>query len=198
MKTAAPCYYHLDVEVGRERVGQVGRILAAHLRYWKLDVLVESVCHCVEALLRTIDEHATDKNTTIEMWWNGQHLITGVSDNDGDIRPHSAPRGCLAQIAAVSDGWGCCATGKGGKIIWFSRRAIAAERAPLVPPTPAPSLREARRAPRETLVPALVGTGRGGCGGGTDPLVPAAAARAVAPAGGRPPRGTPVHPATEV
>lgn len=158
MKAAVPCYYHLDVEVSPERVGQVRRILAAHLRYWNLEILVESVCRCAEALLHTIEEHAADKNTTIEMWWNGQHLITAVSDNDQDIRPHNTPQGCLAQIAALSDGWGCCATGAGGKIIWFSWRARAAERAPLVPPAPAPSLREARRMPRALPVPALAGS----------------------------------------
>jgi hypothetical protein len=153
MKAAVPCYYHLDVELSPDRVGQVKRILAAHLRYWNLENLVESVCHCAEALLHTINQHAADKNTTIEMWWNGSHLITAVSDNDQDIRPHNAPQGCLAQIAALSDGWGCCATGAGGKIIWFSRRARAAERAPLVPTGPRPGLREARQAPRETALP---------------------------------------------
>ncbi|MFC9458899.1 pep a2, partial [Streptomyces sp. NPDC056983] len=74
MNTAVPCYYHLDVEVSSERVSQVRRILAAHLRYWKLDLLVDPVCRGVEVLLHTIDEHATDKNTDVEMWWNGQHL----------------------------------------------------------------------------------------------------------------------------
>ncbi|WP_241266862.1 pep a2 [Streptomyces scabichelini] len=158
MKTVVPCYYHLDVEVSPERVAQVRRILAAHLRYWNLEDLVEPVCHCTEVLLHTIDEHAVDKNTTIEMWWNGQHLITAVSDNDADLHPNYAQPGCLAHIAAVSDGWGCCATGAGGKIIWFSRRARAVERAPLVPTTPAPSLRESRPMPREAPMPALAGS----------------------------------------
>ncbi|MER6359224.1 pep a2 [Streptomyces sp. NPDC001634] len=148
MKTAAPCYYHLDVEISPERIGQVRRILAAHLRYWNLDTLVEPVCQCSDALLRTIDEHATDKNTTIEMWWNGQHLITAVQDSERDIRPHYAPAGCLAQIAALSNGWGCCATNTGGKIIWFSQRARAGDHALLVPVGPAPSLRETRPLPR--------------------------------------------------
>ncbi|BAC75104.1 MULTISPECIES: hypothetical protein [Streptomyces] len=148
MKTAAPCYYHLDVEVSPERIGHVRRILAAHLRYWNLETLVEPVCHCAEVLLHTIDEHAADKNTTLEMWWNGQHLITAVQDSDQDVRPHYAPRGCLTQIAAMSDGWGCCATNTGGKIIWFSRRALAADHAPLVPTAPWPTLREARPVPR--------------------------------------------------
>ncbi|WAU81724.1 pep a2 [Streptomyces sp. Qhu-G9] len=169
MKTVVPCYYHLDVEVSPERVDHARRILAAHLRYWNLENLVEPVCHCAETLLRTIAEHATDKNTTIEMWWNGQHLITAIADHDGEFHPESATRGCLARIAALSDGWGCCTTGSGGRIVWFSRRARAMERAPLVPPVPEPSLREARRTPREVPVPALAGPVP------EDPLVAAAA-----------------------
>jgi len=155
MKTAAPCYYHLDVEVSPERIDQVRRILGAHLRYWDLEVLVESVCHCTEVLLHTIDAYAADKRITLEMWWNGSHLITAVQDSDRDLGPHYAPRGCLTQIAALSDGWGCCAaTGTGGKIIWFSQRARAADHAPLVPTGPSPSLREACRIPRALPEPA--------------------------------------------
>ncbi|MGX1670875.1 pep a2 [Streptomyces sp. NPDC055400] len=175
MNTAVPCYYHLDVEVSSERVGQVRRILAAHLRYWNLDILVEPVCRGVEVLLHTIDEHATDKNTTVEMWWNGQHLITAVSDHERDLPgPHYAPKeGCLAEIAALSDGWGGCATAT-GKIIWFSRRARLGERAPLVPAGPPPRISEALEMPRDVPVPAFAGSVV------TDPLVataPAARAR---------------------
>ncbi|MDQ1040907.1 hypothetical protein QFZ75_007323 [Streptomyces sp. V3I8] len=157
MKTVVPCYYHLDVEVSPERVDQVRRILAAHLRYWNLENLVEPVCRCAERLLRTIEAHAADKNTTLEMWWNGQHLITAVADIDGESHPESATWDCLSHIAALSDGWGYCTTGSGGRIVWFSRRVRAMERAPLVPAVPAPSLREARGMPRELPVPALAG-----------------------------------------
>ncbi|WP_221362117.1 pep a2 [Streptomyces beigongshangae] len=157
MKTAVPCYYHLDVEVTPERVDQVRRILAAHLRYWDLENLVEPVCHCAGTLLRTIAEHAADKNTTLEMWWNGRRLVTAVADIDGESHPRDATRGCLAHIAALSDGWGWCTTGGGGRIVWFSRRVRATERAPLVPSIPAPSLRAARHAPRELPVPVLAG-----------------------------------------
>ncbi|UXY25779.1 pep a2 [Streptomyces sp. HUAS TT20] len=155
MKTAVPCYYHLDVEVSPERVGQVSRILAAHLRHWDLENLVDPVCRGTELLLRAIDEHATDKRTSIEMWWNGQHLITAVGEDDRDLRPDQDLRGCLTQIAATSDGWGCCASDTGSKIIWFSRRARSGERVPLVPTAPAPSLRHVRQVPREMPVAAL-------------------------------------------
>ncbi|MET8247578.1 pep a2 [Streptomyces sp. NPDC005202] len=154
MKTAVPCYYHLDVEVSPERVGQVRRILAAHLRFWDLEDLVEPVCRSAEMLLKAIDEHATDKRTSIEMWWNGQHLITAVGGNDHELRPDQDLRGCLARIAAMSDGWGCCASDT-SKIIWFSQRARAGQRVPLVPKAPAPNLREGLQTPREVPVTAL-------------------------------------------
>ncbi len=162
MKTAEPCYYHLDVEVCPERVGQVGRILAAHLRLWDLDHLAGPVCHGTEVLLRAIDEHATDKRAVIEMWWNGQHLITAIAENDRDLRPDRELRTCLAWIAALSDGWGCCATATGAKVIWFSRRARSCEGFPLVPTGPTPTLRDAIQAPRPVPVgfpaPAFAGT----------------------------------------
>jgi len=154
MNTAVPCYYHLDVEVSPERVGQVGRILAAHLRLWDLEILVDPVCRGAELLLRAIDEHATDKDTSIELWWNGQHLITAIGDNDRDLRPHQDLRACLARIAAMSDGWGCCTTDTGSKVIWFSQRAPSGERVPRVPRTPAPRLREMLQIPR-AVPPAL-------------------------------------------
>ncbi|MFR9800612.1 pep a2 [Streptomyces sp. MS06] len=161
MKTAVPCYYHLDVEVGPERVLQVSRILAAHLRYWNLETVVDPVCRGVELLLRAIDEHATDKLTSVEMWWNGQHLITAIGENDHELRPDRQLRGCLERIAAMSDGWGCCATDTGSKVIWFSRRARAGDREPLVATAPAPLLRETRPVPREAPVAVLAGAAAG-------------------------------------
>ncbi|MER5522218.1 pep a2 [Streptomyces sp. NPDC002677] len=161
MKTAVPCYYHLDVEVSPERVGQVSRILAAHLRYWDLDNLVDPVCRGVELLLTAIDQHATDKHTSIEMWWNGQHLITAIGDDDRDLRPDQDLRSCLAHLAATSDGWGCCAPETGSKIIWFSQRARSGERVPLVPTAPAPSLRRTLRVPRAVPVALLAESAEG-------------------------------------
>ena len=155
MKTAEPCYYHLDVEVGPERVGHVGRILAAHLRLWDLEHLVRPVCRGTEVLLRAIDEHATDKRAAIEMWWNGQHLITAIGGSDRELRPDQELRGCLAWIAALSDGWGCCATETGAKVIWFSRRARSCEGVPLVSTGPAPTLLETCQVPR--AIPAFAG-----------------------------------------
>ncbi|MGW5864924.1 pep a2 [Streptomyces sp. NPDC055239] len=158
MKSAIPCYYHLDVEVSSEKIEQISRILAAHLRHWGLGVLAEPVGHCSGVLLRAIEEHGADKRAVVEMWWNGQHLITAVSDNNPDLpERHYGPQGCLTQIAALSDGWGSCPA-TNGKIIWFTRRVRSPEPARLAPGMPAPSLREALEVPREDPgeVPLLV------------------------------------------
>ncbi|MFH8990372.1 pep a2 [Streptomyces sp. NPDC017940] len=158
MKSAIPRYYHVDVVISPEKIDQVGRILAAHLRHWGLEILVEPVSHCTRVLLRAIEEHGTDKKTAIEMWWNGQHLITGVSDNDRDLpQPHYGPQGCLAQIAALSDGWGSCPA-TDGKIIWFSCRARAPEHIPLASLLPVPGEPTALQLPREESVAALAGS----------------------------------------
>ncbi|MVO88691.1 pep a2 [Streptomyces sp. p1417] len=160
MKSAIPRYYHVDVEICPEKIDQVGRILAAHLRHWGLEILVEPVSHCTRVLLRAIEEHGTDKKTAIEMWWNGQHLITGVSDNDRDLPgPHYGPQGCLAQIAALSDGWGSCPA-TDGKIIWFSCRARTPEHIPLASLSPTPGEPTALHVPRAESVTVLAGSTR--------------------------------------
>ncbi|MEU8973975.1 pep a2 [Streptomyces monashensis] len=155
METAVPCYYHLDVEVSPERVGQVSRILAAHLRYWDLDNLADPVRRGAELLLRAIHQHASDRHTSIEMWWNGQHLITAFGDDDPDLRPDQDLRSCLADIAAMSDGWGCCTSARGSTIIWFTQRARSGERVPRVPLAPAPTLRQGLPVPRALPVARL-------------------------------------------
>ncbi|CAM5273587.1 hypothetical protein SALBM311S_02508 [Streptomyces alboniger] len=53
---------------------------------------------------------------------------------------------------------GCCATDTGSKVIWFSQRARAGERVPLVPTVPEPDLREVLQVPREVRVASLAGT----------------------------------------
>ncbi|MFF7333798.1 pep a2 [Streptomyces sp. NPDC090306] len=170
MKTAIPRYYHLDVDVSSARTGQVRRILAAHLRLWRLDKLVEPVCRGTTMLLTALEQHtahtghATERTVSIELWWNGHHLITAVGGDDRGLRPDQDLRACLAGIAAMSDGWGCCASDNGSRIIWFSQRVRADERAPLVPKAPAPSLREGRPTPRAVPVAVLAGRADNGRG----------------------------------
>ncbi|MFD4631600.1 pep a2 [Streptomyces sp. NPDC058284] len=158
MKSATPRYYHLDVETSPEKIDHVARILAAHLRHWGLDHLVEPVSHCTRVLLTAIEEHGTDKEAAVEMCWTGHHLITGVSDKDRELPgPHYGPQGFLAQIAALSDGWGSCPAA-GGKLIWFACRDRMPDHAPLAPAAPAPCVPESLDVPREESMAVLAGS----------------------------------------
>ncbi|MGW7087167.1 pep a2 [Streptomyces sp. NPDC054871] len=154
---AVPRYYHLDVDLVPERVGQIRRLLAAHLRYWGLEQLVPDVSRGVGLLLEPAARNTSAARTAIETWWTGQHLITAVSHDDPDtdgehrVEPHS-----LAEIAALSDGWGSC-TADDQHIVWFSLRSRTELREPLVPKSPAPITIEARPLPRAVPQPVAVG-----------------------------------------
>ncbi|MGW1892676.1 ATP-binding protein [Streptomyces sp. NPDC002004] len=143
-----PGYYLVEVEASPERVPQMRRIVAAHLRYWGLDPQVEPVCRGVAELLRNVVEHAEDKTCMVELWWNGKHLIAAVADHERRMPRLLGPaRGGLALVAALSDGWGVHGR-PDGKVVWFSRRVKSAERQPLVARLPLTRLREAKRVPK--------------------------------------------------
>ncbi|WP_367048089.1 pep a2 [Streptomyces sp. Je 1-332] len=155
---AVPRYYHLDVDLVPERVGQIRRILAAHLRYWGLKQLVPDVSRGLGLLLEPAARNASAGRTAIETWWTGQHLITAVSHGDPATEgEHRAEPDFLAEIAALSDGWGRC-TADDKHIVWFSLRSRTEVREPLVPKGPAPITIEARPLPRAVPLPVGVGT----------------------------------------
>ncbi|RFU82268.1 pep a2 [Streptomyces triticagri] len=143
MNHAAPCQYHLDVQVTPERVGQVARILTAHLRHWRLENLARPVDRCITVLLHTIAERRAQAGdmggaTAIEMSWNGEYLIAAVSDGtDAASRGRPAADDCLSRIAELSDSCGRCATPM-GRIIWFAYRVGVADRETLARRTPQP------------------------------------------------------------
>lgn len=154
---AAPRYYHLDVDLVPERVGQVRRILAAHLRYWGLEQLVPDVSRGIGLLLEPAARNTSARRTAIETWWTGHHLITAVSHDDpAAAAAHRVESHSLAEIAALSDGWGSC-TAADQHIVWFSLRSRRQLREPLVPKGPAPSTIEARSLPRAVPQPVAVG-----------------------------------------
>lgn len=153
---AVPRYYHLDVDLVPERVGQIRRILAAHLRYWGLEQLVPDVSRGIGLLLEPAARSTSAARTAIETWWTGQHLITAVSHDDPAAAEHHAASQSLAEIAALSDGWGRC-TADDQHIVWFSLRSRTELREPLVPKGPAPRTIEARPLPRAVAQPVGVG-----------------------------------------
>ncbi|MFJ4922783.1 ATP-binding protein [Streptomyces sp. NPDC088725] len=129
--------YVVELHASEERASQLGRIVAAHLRYWKLDLHVDPVRKGVAELLTNVHRHVGEANRcVVELRWAGRHLTTSVEDN-GPRMPRllTAGGGGLARVAALSDSWGTCATA-GGKVIWFTRSVQSPQNVFLVPRTP--------------------------------------------------------------
>ncbi|NEB79085.1 pep a2 [Streptomyces sp. SID14478] len=145
MNRTVPRYYHVEVDAEPERIGQVQRIVGAHLRYWGLQTLVTAATRGVGLLMEANEGKGP---VTIETWWTGQHLITAASHQDADGAPRQpAALTCLSRIAALSDGWGSLTT-HAQWIVWFSLRSRNSVREPLAPKRPAPFAGAARQLPR--------------------------------------------------
>ncbi|WP_041993869.1 ATP-binding protein [Streptomyces sp. AcH 505] len=141
-------HYEVELHASAERVSQIRRIVAAHLRYWKLDLHVAPVSQGIDELLTNVHRHVGDDNRCIvELRWTGRHLTTSVEDN-GPRMPRllTAGGGGLARVAAVSDSWGTCATAE-GKVIWFTRSVEAPQSVPRVPTIPLTLVGAAQRHP---------------------------------------------------
>ncbi|KIZ14774.1 ATP-binding protein [Streptomyces natalensis] len=127
-------HYAVDLHASAERMPQIRRILAAHLRYWRLEPHIPSVCRGVTELLANVHRHiGPGARCTVELRHDGCRLTASVAD-DGPRLPAlpATLGGGLATVAALSDSWGTCGTAT-GKVIWFSRRlgTAPAPRTPL-------------------------------------------------------------------
>lgn len=151
--------YAVELHVSAERVSQIRRIVAAHLRYWNLELHIQPVCRGVEELLTNVHRHVGDDNwCVVELRWTGRHLTASVADNGPPMpRLASAGGGGLAVVAALCDSWGTCGTAD-GKVVWFTRRVEDASNSPLVPLTPVPSVGDAKGQPAPTPPPAAAPT----------------------------------------
>ncbi|WP_445527585.1 ATP-binding protein [Streptomyces cyslabdanicus] len=141
---------HCTVELQAlpSRIGQVRRIVSAHLRYWHLDPLIDRAALGVTELLTNVHQHARpDKLCTVELELLLERLTVSVRDHDprlpvvedmGDIAPLATEGRGLAMVAAMSESWGARPDGEQGKVVWFTL------------PTAAPSIAV------PALVPALV------------------------------------------
>ncbi|MFF9914250.1 ATP-binding protein [Streptomyces sp. NPDC013457] len=128
---------HCTVELQAlpSRIGQVRRIVSAHLRYWHLDALIDHAALGVTELLTNVHRHAQpDKMCTVEIELLLDRLTVSVHDHDpripdvdcrsGRTNPDNVEdfatsgRG-LAIIEAVSESWGI-RPHDSGKIIWFT------------------------------------------------------------------------------
>ncbi|MFJ9409717.1 ATP-binding protein [Streptomyces sp. NPDC101393] len=141
-------HYTVELHASAERVPQMRRIVAAHLRHWNLELHIPSVCRGVAELLTNVHRHiGPDARCVVELRWTGRHLTASVTD-DGPRLPRlvSAAGTGLAAVAALSDSWGTCPTAD-GKVVWFTRRVSAAGRTPLPTRTPLRSVPDAKGRP---------------------------------------------------
>ncbi|WP_078868348.1 ATP-binding protein [Streptomyces sp. NRRL F-5727] len=132
-------YYAVELHALPPRIGQIRRIVAAHLRHWQLDDLVDPVGLGVTELLTNVHRHAQpDKECTVELELLLDRLTVSVRDNDPRIPVASeaavedlwdgpdalatSGRG-LAIVGALSDSWGVRPRGVSGKVVWFTLTA---------------------------------------------------------------------------
>ncbi|MDX2545770.1 ATP-binding protein [Streptomyces sp. WI04-05B] len=140
---------HCTVELQAlpSRIGQVRRIVSAHLRYWHLDPLIDRASLGVTELLTNVHRHAQpDKLCTVEIEVLLDRLTVSVHDHDPripELRDADPTATCgrgLAMVAAVSESWGVRPDGESGKVVWFTLPAVA-------PVVVAPETRPATAAP---------------------------------------------------
>ncbi|PZH19227.1 ATP-binding protein [Streptomyces sp. NTH33] len=158
---------HCTVELQAlpSRIGQVRRIVSAHLRYWHLDPLIDRAALGVTELLTNVHQHAQpDKLCTVELELLLDRLTVSVRDHDprlpvvedlGEIAPLATGGRGLAMVAAVSESWGARPDGEQGKVVWFTLPISAPS---VSVPARVPALVTAEKAARRFAGSALNGT----------------------------------------
>ncbi|MET7754718.1 ATP-binding protein [Streptomyces sp. NPDC005389] len=136
-------YYAVELQALPSRIGQVRRIVSAHLRHWQLDALIDHAVLGVTELLTNVHRHAQpDKRCTVEIELLLDRLTVSVRDHDPRIpeavgcpdplAAYEAGEGCdelttsgrgLAIVGAVSESWGVRPCGADGKVVWFTLAA---------------------------------------------------------------------------
>ncbi|MES9808144.1 ATP-binding protein [Streptomyces cinereoruber] len=136
-------YYAVELQALPQRIGQIRRIVSAHLRHWHLDALVDHALLGVTELLTNVHRHARpDKRCTVEVELLLDRLTVSVRDHDPRLPRTGGPFGDpadgsvggpadglatsgrgLALVGAVSESWGVRPCGDDGKVVWFTLAA---------------------------------------------------------------------------
>ncbi|MFD7336027.1 ATP-binding protein [Streptomyces violascens] len=148
-----PRKYSLSLDATPDRIPQVRRIVAAHLRHWRLENIIQPVSLGVCELLTNVHRHARgDHDCVLELRWARGRLTASVADTDPRLprlrgpRPFAERGRGLALIAHLSDSWGTHTT-PGGKVVWFTLTAQPQALRPLCPLPPEPTLSTAASVP---------------------------------------------------
>ncbi|MFI6686412.1 ATP-binding protein [Streptomyces sp. NPDC050485] len=138
--------YTLNLRATPDRIPQVRRIVAAHLRHWRLETIIQPVSLGVCELLINVHQHtAGDHDCVLQLRWARGQLTASVTDNDPRLprlhgpRPFAERGRGLALLAHLSDSWGTHPTIH-GKAVWFTLTAQPQAMQPLTPLPPKPTL----------------------------------------------------------
>lgn len=149
----SPRKYTLSLAATPDRIPQVRRIVAAHLRHWRLESVIQPVSLGVCELLTNVHRHARgDHDCVLELRWARGRLTASVADTDPRLprlrgpRPFAERGRGLALIAHLSDEQGTHTT-PGGKVVWFTLTAQPQALRPLRPLPPLPTLSAAATLP---------------------------------------------------
>ncbi|MEV4423808.1 ATP-binding protein [Streptomyces sp. R-07] len=132
-------YYAVELQALPSRIGQVRRIISAHLRHWQLDALVDQAVLGVTELLTNVHRHAQpDKDCRVEIELLLDRLTVSVRDHDprlpevrradalgplDDLDALATSGRGLGIVGAVSESWGIRPCGVDGKVVWFTLTA---------------------------------------------------------------------------
>ncbi|MEU9192268.1 ATP-binding protein [Streptomyces hundungensis] len=149
----SPRQYTLSLHATPARIPQVRRIVAAHLRHWRLENILQPVSLGVCELLTNVHRHTEgDGSCVLELRWFRGQFAASVADGDPRLPRLQGPqpfaergRG-LALIAHLSDSWGTHTTPE-GKVVWFTLTAQPQALRPLRPLSPTPTLSTTVSAP---------------------------------------------------
>ncbi|MFG2721271.1 ATP-binding protein [Streptomyces sp. NPDC048416] len=141
----SPRQYTLSLHATPDRIPQIRRIVAAHLRHWRLENIIQPVSLGVCELLTNVHRH-TDGNQpcVLELRWSRGQFTASVADGEPRLpslqgpQPFASRGRGLALVAHLSDSWGTHPTSD-GKVVWFTLTAQPQALRPLrvLPPTPA-------------------------------------------------------------
>lgn len=120
----------LELEAHPYRIQQIRRIVAAQLRYWRLDPLIQSAASATSELLANVHRHARpDKKCGVTLTLADDRLTVAVTDKDPrlpqlrPVEPLATTGRGLTMVEALSDSWGTdLLPDETGKIVWFVLR----------------------------------------------------------------------------
>ncbi|MGA4842125.1 ATP-binding protein [Streptomyces sp. G45] len=123
----AGTHYQQQLTADPEQIGRTRRIVAAILRYWGWDQVIDPALLCLTELLTNVGTHTCSRECDLRLESSPLSVRIVVSD---DCKSMPVVRGQdplaengrgMLMIAATADGWGAVPTAT-GKSVWAELR----------------------------------------------------------------------------